>query len=57
VFKGCAHADSFPHEAFGLALVESGHDFFAAWETVIRKSLDSSTSCQEDPPTLSLVCR
>jgi hypothetical protein len=32
VFEGRAHADGLPHEAFGLAFVEGGHDFFAAWE-------------------------
>jgi hypothetical protein len=30
VFECRAHAHGLPHEAFGLALVERGHDFFAA---------------------------
>ena len=32
VFEVRAHAYRLPHEAFGLAFVERGHDLFAAWE-------------------------
>lgn len=30
VLQSCAHAHGLPHKAFGLALVERGHDLFAA---------------------------
>ena len=36
MFEGCAHAHGLPHEAFGLALVERGHDLFAAWIELVR---------------------
>ena len=36
MFEGCAHAHGLPHEAFGLALVERGHDLFAAWIKIVR---------------------
>jgi len=30
VLEVCAHAHRLPHQAFGLAFVEGGHDLFAA---------------------------
>jgi hypothetical protein len=36
VLEGCAHSHGLPHETFGLAFVERGHDLFAAWEEIVR---------------------
>jgi hypothetical protein len=36
MFEGRAHAHGLPHEAFGLALVERGHNLFAAWGKIVR---------------------